>query len=365
MSTRDLDISVIVPVVDHPLPLVELYQEYSTPLEQAGRSFEFVFAAHPGHEHDTAPLKSLMARHPPVRLIEFGQGVSETALLKVAATNSRGRIIITLPAYQQVEPAALLALVDRVEQGADLAVARRWPRRDSWINRAQNRLLHVMLGRLAGGRLHDVACGVRAFRPKVLEEARVYGDFARFLPLLALRDGFVVDEVPSGVHRSAMRGRMYGPGVYVRRLIDVVGLTFLLRFTDKPLRFFGLIGFVLAALGALICVTLFVERQFNHRGIADRPFLLLGVLILTLGVQAVALGLIGEMIVHLHAARRSMYRLKGEPADERAERLPRGPRVMPGGTYAGGDRRASGIRDRRAVPRVVPVPDSDSLRTSA
>lgn len=363
MSIRDLDISVIVPVVEHPAPLAELYQEYAAPLQQAGGTFEFVFAAHPGYEHHTAPLRALIARHAPIRLIEFGQGVSETALLKVAAANSRGHIIVTLPAYHQVEPAALLALVSRVEQGADLAVARRWPRKDSWINRVQNRLLHVMLGRLAAGRLHDVACGVRALRPKVVEEARVYGDFVRFLPLLALRDGFVVDEVPSAVHRLAMRGRMYGPGVYIRRLIDVVGLTFLLRFTDKPLRFFGLIGFVLAGLGGLICLALFVERQFNHKGIADRPFLLLGVLILTLGVQAVALGLIGEMIVHLHAARRSIYRLKGDPAMEPVERAGRGPRILPGGTLAAGDRRASGLGDRRAVPRVAPAPDS--LRSSA
>lgn len=362
--TRDLEISVVVPVIERSVSLIELYHEYAAPLQQAGRTFEFIFAAHPRLEHLTGPLKALIARHAPIRLIEFGHGVSETAVLKVAAANCRGRIIVTLPAYRQVEPAAVLALLTRVEQGADLAVARRFPRRDSWINRMQSRVLHLLLGNLAGGRLHDVACGVRALRPRVIEETRVYGDFVRFLPLLALRDGFVVDEVPAAVHRDAMRGRMYGPGVYLRRLIDVLGLLFLLRFTDKPLRFFGLIGMVLASIGAAICLALLVERQVIHHGIAERPILLLGVLVLTLGVQAIALGLIGEMIVHLHAARRSLYRLRGESvrdAQEPLERLVRGARS----SFAGGDRRTSGVRDRRRVPRGPATDLPDALRPSA
>lgn len=364
MTTRDIEISVIVPVIEHAGSLIALYHEYSAPLQQAGRTFEFIFAAYPRLEHLTGALRALIARHAPIRLIEFGQGVSETAVLKVAAANSRGRIVVTLPPYHQVEPAALLALVNRVEQGADLAVARRYPRRDSLINRLQSRILHLLLGNLAAGRLHDVACAVRAMRPKVIEETRVYGDFVRFLPLLALREGFVVEEVASAVHPAAMRGRMYGPGVYLRRVIDVLGLMFLLRFTDKPLRFFGLIGIVLASIGGFICLALLIERQVIHHGIAERPILLLGVLVLTLGVQAIALGLIGEMIVHLHAARRSLYRLRGESvrdAQESLERLVRGAR----GPLAGGDRRASGVRDRRRVPRGSATDFPDALRPTA
>lgn len=304
------DVSVVIPVTERPEPLDGLYAEFAVPLEQAGYTFEFIFCIQQWQLSMALPLRALAAAGAPVRILEFGQGVSETAMLKVGARNARGPIVVTMPAYRQTVADALPPLVRRVEEGAELVVARRWPRRDSLVNRFQSRVLHMALGKLAGGRLHDVACGVRAMRPQVLEETRVYGDFARFFPLVALRDGFLVDEVPVPVHPSATRPRVYGPGTYLRRAIDVLGLTFLLRFTDKPLRFFGLVGAVLGIVGGVILLGLFIERQFFDRGLADRPILLLGVLLLVLGVQAIALGLVGEMIVHLHAMRRPLYRLR-------------------------------------------------------
>ena len=304
------DVSVVIPVTERPEPLDGLYAEFAVPLEQAGYSFEFIFCIQQWELGMATPLRALAAAGAPVRILEFGQGVSETAMLKVGARKALGPIVVTMPAYRQTVAEALPPLVRRVEEGAELVVARRWPRKDSLVNRFQNRVLHLALGRLAGGRLHDVACGVRAMRPKVLEETRIYGDFARFFPLVALRDGFLVDEVPVPVHPSATRPRVYGPGTYLRRAIDVLGLTFLLRFTDKPLRFFGLVGAVLGIAGTVILFGLMIERQFFDRGLADRPILLLGVLLLVLGVQAIALGLVGEMIVHLHAMRRPLYRLR-------------------------------------------------------
>jgi glycosyltransferase involved in cell wall biosynthesis len=303
------DLSVIVPLVERPSPLDQLYEEFSAPLRASGRSFEFLFVGYAWHRPLTEPLRRLVARGEPIRLIEVPQAVGETALLKVGGSAARGRVLVTLPAYLQAEASALLPLVERIEGGADLAVVYRWPRRDSVINRAQNSVLHFLVGRLAGGRLHDVACGLRAMRSELLVDVPLYGDFARFLPLLALREGFVVEEVKSAVHPRALRGRVYGPGVYLRRLIDVLGLLFLLKFTDKPLRFFGLIGSVLAMAGGVLLLTVLVQR-LGGQSVANRPLLLLGVLLITLGIQSIALGLIGEMIVHLTASQRRRYRVR-------------------------------------------------------
>jgi hypothetical protein len=308
---RDVDVTVIVTVVESPASLVLLYEEFSKPLAASGRSFEFIFAAHPLFRPLTDALAPLVAKGAPIRVIDVGQSVGETVLLRLAAGSARGRAVVTLPAYRQVEAKTLPALLAQLDGGADVAVAWRSPRIDSFVNRAQNRILHWTLGTLVRDRIHDVACGVRAIRPEVLAELPLYGDFARFLPLLALRDGWRVDEVASAVHPDAMKGRLYGPGVYLRRLIDVLGLLFLLRFTEKPLRFFGLVGTFLAAPGGVILFVVFLQR-LGGQGAADRPVVLLGVLLLVLGVQLIALGLIGEMIVHLTASRRRGYRLRGQ-----------------------------------------------------
>ena len=147
-------------------------------------------------------------------------------------------------------------------------------------------------------------------RRQVLEVVPVYGDLFRFLPILAEREGFRVEEVTVTPHSDDRRTRVYSPAVYLRRLIDLLGLFFLVRFTTKPLRFFGLIGGIFSGLGAVILLVLFVQR-LGGDPIADRPMLLLGVLTFVLGVQAVAIGLVGEIIVHLSPKEgRRAYRVR-------------------------------------------------------
>jgi hypothetical protein len=305
-----LDVSVVVPVTERPEPLAALYEEYAEPLKTAGYSFEFIFATIPAHTSMLEELRDLAAQGAPIRVLEFGHAVGEASILKVAAGHCRGRTLVTLPAYRQVDRAVLVPLIAKVDE-ADLVVAWRWPRTDARINQIQSNVLHFLVGGLAGDRLHDVACSVRAMKPELIQNVRLYGDVFRFLPLLARREGYVVEEVRATLHPTALKPRTYPAGTYLRRLLDVMGLFFLLRFTDKPLRFFGLLGGSLAAGGSCILFAMFLTKMLGA-GIATRPFLLFGVLLLVLGVQAIALGLIGEMIVHLNATRRASYRFRGE-----------------------------------------------------
>lgn len=309
-------VSVVVPVTERPEPLDELYREFSAPFQQAGRRYEFIFVMEPWGRRLAEPLGPLGTRGEPIRVLETGQSVGETAQVKLAVGHCRGDVVVLLPCYRRVEAQALPVLVARVEAGADVATARRWPRRDSWLSRAQTRVFNAVIVGLGGGRIQDVASGVRACRREVLRALPLYGDFARFLPLIAQREGYVVEETPVPQHPAEPRARLYGPGVYVRRMLDVLGLVFLLRFTEKPLRFFGLAGGLLAAIGLGVLVVISAQR-LTGQSVADRPLLLLGVLLLVLGVQAIALGLIGEIIVHLHATQRRTYRLAGEIGEDR------------------------------------------------
>jgi hypothetical protein len=309
MNTRTVDVTVIVPVDGRPSALVSLYEEFMPPLRDAGLSFEFLFVSYSWNRAFTAPLSQLVERGEPVRVIEVGSGMGEMALLKVGASNSTAPILCTLPAYRQTEADVLSALVHRVREGADLAVAHRWPRTDSVLNRAQHWLLHAFLRGATNGQLHDVACGVRALRADLMGELPLYGDFARFLPLIAVREGFNVVEVRAPVHPASRSARIYQPGVYLRRLIDTLGMLFLLKFTEKPLRLFGLAGVMVGMLGTFILAVVFVQRLAGQ-GLADRPLLLLGVLLMTIGIQLLALGLIGELIVHVTASKRRLYRIK-------------------------------------------------------
>ena len=305
-------ISVIVLVSERPESLTDLYHEYSAPLRAFGWPFEFVFVLDAQWQSLGPSIAALARSGEPVRVYELAHTVGETALMKQARTLVTGSILVTLPPYPRVLPEVLPALVRRVAQGADLVLARRWPRRDPWINRAQNWLLHTLMRPLLGRGIHDVACGVRAFRPNVVEESTMYGDFLRFLPYMAKRHGFEVVELNAPQHPGDQRVRVYGPRTYLSRLLDVLALFVLLRFSEKPLRFFGTIG-SLTSLAGVTMLAVILSDKLGGQSIANRPLLLLAGLLVVIGIEAIALGLIGELIVYLytrHVARRPVYRVR-------------------------------------------------------
>jgi len=301
-------ISVVVPVVERTDDLVALYRQFAAELDARREEHEFVFVFDGGFE-PPAELVALSQERESLRILRFARTFGETAALRLGIEKSRGDVIVTLPAYFQVKPEGLPPLLDAMKEGVDMVVASRSPRIDSWLNRLQSSAFHAMLGGVTDRRFHDIACGVRAMTRGVATALPLYGDLHRFIPALALRGGYRVEEVSVPQHQNDARTRIYGPGVYLRRLLDVAAFFFLAKFTEKPLRFFGLVGSLSFAAGAVAGAVLLVER-LNGQGIANRPLLLLAVLLVALGVQLMGLGLVGEIIVHLRAPHRRAYRVR-------------------------------------------------------
>lgn len=301
-------ISVVIPVVERAEDLLEVYRASARALDQRHRPYEFLFVFD-GRFTPPPELIALSRSDRSVRVLRFAREFGETAALRLGIERSRGDLILTLPAYFQVQPEGIGELLDAVDSGADMAVANRSPRLDSWLNRMQSRAFHSIISGVSQQRFHDMACGVRAIKRPVAETLPLYGDLHRFIPALALREGYRVVEVPLAQHPSDARTRVYRPGVYFRRLLDIAAFFFLAKFTEKPLRFFGLVGSLFFAAGSLTSIVLFIQRV-EGQGIANRPALLLAVLLVALGVQLIGLGLVGEIIVHLRAPHRRAYRVR-------------------------------------------------------
>jgi glycosyltransferase involved in cell wall biosynthesis len=301
-------ISVVVPVVERTDDLVSVYRAFARELDRRSEEYEFLFVFD-GRFTPPPELIALSRETGRIKLLRFVREFGETAALRLGIERSRGDLVLTLPAYFQVQPEGISLLLDAIEAGADMAVANRSPRLDSWLNRAQSRLFHSIVGGVSEQRFHDMACGVRVMRRTVAETLPLYGDLHRFIPALALREGFRVQEVSVPQHPSDARTRVYRPGVYFRRLLDIAAFFFLAKFTEKPLRFFGLVGSVFFGAGGILSLVLLIERV-QGQGIANRPALLLAVLLVALGVQLIGLGLVGEIIVHLRAPHRRAYRVR-------------------------------------------------------
>jgi glycosyltransferase involved in cell wall biosynthesis len=301
-------VSVVVPVVERTDDLMGVYRAFARELGNRSEKFEFLFVFD-GRFAPPAELVALSREKAGVRILRFAREFGETAALRIGIEKSRGDLVLTLPAYFQVQPEGVGQLLDAIAAGADMAVANRSPRLDSWLNRMQSRAFHSIVGGVTDQQFHDMACGVRAMRRTVAEALPLYGDLHRFIPALALREGYRVDEVPLAQHPSDAKIRVYRPSVYFRRLIDIAAFFFLAKFTERPLRFFGLVGSVFLISGAALSLVLLVQR-FEGQGIANRPALLLAVLLVALGVQLIGLGLVGEIIVHLRAPHRRAYRVR-------------------------------------------------------
>ncbi|MBP7146627.1 MAG: glycosyltransferase [Acidobacteria bacterium] len=236
-----------------------------------------------------------------VRVLRFHRWAGESACLTAAFKESRGRIIVVLPSYLQVAPDDVALLVDKVRTGElDCVASWRWPRVDRAGAASQSALFNRLTRAVSHVPLHDINSGLRAMRREVAEHVAVYGDLGRFLPILAAMQGFRVGEVKVRHLEERVRRGDYRVGVYVRRLLDLITLFFLIKFTRKPLRFFGLVGSALLASGGFVLAWLTVERLLG-RSIGDRPLLVLGVLVIVLGIQMFSIGLLGELIIYTHA----------------------------------------------------------------
>ncbi|HEX3556535.1 MAG TPA: glycosyltransferase [Thermoanaerobaculia bacterium] len=296
------EVSVVVPVVERHGDLKQLYAEFAAELARLGRRGEFIFVVDEHLKSALPVLRELQQRaEQEVVIVLLGGPFGEAAALTVGLERARGTRLVTLASYFQVEPSGLEPALAALDAGADLVAGRRYPRTDSSFNRLQSRLFHSLVRRVTGTGFHDLSCGFKVMTPQVAGELNLYGSMHRFIPLLAHTQGFAVREIEVPQRREDRGTRYHGAGAYLGRLLDVLTVFFLTRFTRRPLRFFGLLGTGMLALGFLLALVVAAEKILFATSLSDRALLLLAVLLMVLGVQTLSLGLVGEILIFTHA----------------------------------------------------------------
>ncbi len=262
----------------------------------------------------------------PLRIVQLeGGGLGESIALSAGVARATGDLVVNVPPYLQIEPDDILKVVKALEAGADCVATWRHSRIDPWLNQLQSRFFNLALRFIMNMPFHDLNSGTRGFRRHVLEEVAVYGELYRFLPVLARRQGFRVVEVRVRHREEKGRAGFYGIGVYARRLLDILAITFLTRFTQRPLRFFGYLGFASIAIGAPIAMWHLYERlTVEGASLADKPSFVIGAILAAFGVQLIGFGLIGEIIIFTQAPNLRDYKVEdlvegGADTPERSE----------------------------------------------
>lgn len=301
-------VSIIVPVGGRQDDLDALYADYKAGANLLGVPCEFIFVLDGPRPATARALRGILDRGEAITVVNLTRPFGEATALQAGFEQSSGDVIVTLPAYFQIQGRELPKLVDAL-QSCDLAIGRRWPRAGGWFERIRRSAFHSLLATVTKVQFRDLGCGARAMRRIVLDEVTLYGDQHRFLGVLADRQGFRVLEVDVLQAQQDRFTGFYGPREYARSFLDIFSIFFLARFTKRPLRFFGMIGVGMFGIGSLLVLTLVVQKLAFGQGLADRPALLLSSLLVVLGMQIFALGLLGELIIFTHAREMKDYQV--------------------------------------------------------
>jgi glycosyltransferase involved in cell wall biosynthesis len=302
-------VSVVASVCNLADGIADVVESLAASLRELRVPFEMVFVDDASTDGTWERLVSLSRRDRRLRLVRMRASFGEAAALDAGFRTARGGTVLYVSGRVRVNAGGLPALLRRLDRDADFVVGRRFPRRDSLLNRAVSRAFNVLARRITAIPLRDINSGVFATRREVLERIPFYGDLINFLPVLVMQQGYRVVEEDVEQLPGSFRLSKY-PKEYVQRFLDIVTVFFLTRYSKKPIHFMGFVGAVFAAVGLAIEGYLFVYRILGIGGIAGRPLLVLGALLLVIGIQMVSIGLIGEMIIFTHAGDIKEYNIE-------------------------------------------------------
>jgi glycosyltransferase involved in cell wall biosynthesis len=279
----------------------EMLRNYEGALLDLGKSFEVILVDDGVAGEFLGYVEKVTRERPNFRGIRFRRGFGESVGIATAVSMARGRYIITTTWYQQVGVDAVRGALELLEsKDYDYVAVRRTRRVDSALARLQSWAFNTYTRILTKADLHDLNCSFRAFRREVVAELSYHGDLFRFLSILAIQKGFRVIEIPVQHEREEGPSTFFNVGLIGRRLLDILSLFFLIKFTKKPLRFFGMVGALFLLLGVAICAFMAYQKlSRTDYSLADKPMLVLGVFLVVLGVIVGSIGLIGEIIIFL------------------------------------------------------------------
>jgi len=293
-----MDISVVVPLLNEEDSLRELYERIGAALSPLGRTWEIIFINDGSTDSSMEVLRALHDDNDNVRVLSFGRNLGKSAALSVGFKEADGNVVFTMDADLQDDPAELPAMLEVIESGYDLVSGWKKERHDPLSKRLPSKIYNAVTARLSGVHIHDMNCGLKAYRRAVVKTIKVYGELHRYTPVLAQWSGFSVTEVPVRHHARQYGRSKFGAERFLRGFFDLLTVLFLRRYITKPLHLFGMLGALLFAGGFLSGLYLTILK-FMGESIGRRPLLTLAILLMVVGVQFISFGLLGEMVANL------------------------------------------------------------------
>lgn len=315
-SPSNVVISFVVPMMNEEQNVHLFFTKLSLQMQQTGECYEVVFIDDGSTDGTFHELEKLHEQAPGVvRVVRFRRNFGKTAALVAGFSRCRGRIIFTMDGDLQDDPEEIPQYLAKLDEGYDLVSGWKFPRHDPFSKTFPSRIFNWLVSKMTHVHLHDINNGFKAYRREVIEDPqlKLYGDFHRFIPVMAVARGFRVAEIKVRHHPRRYGTSKFGTKRFAQGLIDLLNVLFLTTFLRKPLRLFVPLGFWTFLLGFLVDLWVVVKSYFiTHEYIHNQPLLFGGILLMIFGVQIVLAGFQSEMIRHYAFQRGEEYSIRQE-----------------------------------------------------
>ena len=290
------NISIIIPVYNEELSIKSLYFEIKKSIIDFNE-YEIIFVNDGSTDKSANVINEILADNPKVILIDLNRNYGKSDALNEAFKLAQYDYIVTLDADLQDDPNEIKKLVDMLDNNWDCVSGWKKNRKDPLSKTIPSFFFNKFINFFSGLKLHDLNCGIKAYRKNAIKTLNIYGGLHRYIPLLLVNNGYKVTECVVN-HRSRVHGKSkYGKSRFFHGIFDFLTISFLNKYFNRPMYFFGTIGLLLSVIGLIINIYLTI-LWFNGSAIGNRPLFFLGILLIVVGIQSLSIGLIGELIVN-------------------------------------------------------------------
>jgi glycosyltransferase involved in cell wall biosynthesis len=305
------EVSIVIPVYNEKENIPLLHVEIQEECRKLNRSYEVIFINDGSTDGSQSALEAIQKTDISIKIITLRKNFGQTAAMSAGFDFARGDVIITMDADLQNDPADIGLLLEKLEDGFDIVSGWRAKRKDKFFTRRlPSTMANWLISFITRVKLHDYGCTLKAFRKDVVKNINLYGEMHRFIPAIASHMGVEIAEVKVN-HRPRRFGKSkYSIWRFVKVILDLLTVKFLLSYSTRPLQIFGIFGISSGALGGGLGLYLSYRKLILNEAIANRPLLLLAILLLVVGFQFITLGLLAEIMVrsyHESLEKRTYY----------------------------------------------------------
>lgn len=316
----NLDLSVVIPLFNEQESLSELSQWIIKVCEENNISFEIYFIDDGSTDDSWNSIESLAKNDSRIKGISFRRNYGKSAALNTGFSKSKGAIVITMDADLQDNPNEIPELMQMItNDGYDIVSGWKRERRDPISKTVPTKIYNGVTRLVSGIKLHDMNCGLKAYKLEVVKNIEVYGEMHRYIPIIAHWSGFKKIGEKVVVHRERKYGKTkFGLERFVFGFLDLFSITFMGKFGKRPMHLFGSLGTLLFIIAFLFLTWVGIDKLFFHKGaklIADRTEFFIAIVAMILGVQMFLAGFIGEMIAR-NSPKSNFYHIKSSTKED-------------------------------------------------